>query len=931
MDEKILSSFFQWVEANEGDLDYTLMFESCESSILCITIDEKPAKINFKTNSASSSSKEAMMKSWVEFVNHSLTNSMNTSTEAGLSEFFSKIFGHFSELRAFDSEEEEGSSEDNYHEEIVQAIHKERIQSGEEVPKTVLSFYAQHFVFKEAEEAIALLQQTIKKCPRLNYSANIRHNTAFCNIRIEIDLAFLEIPDSVMVVLGLNYDSPLVVSCSITDIRLSQTTSATEWTPSLLGYLDFDVMQSGIGDSYGCKEYVLGRVKKYRETMYKLVTNQGGIGSYLSLSRENSTDVKNRKEDRGLIERLIAMGYPKNQVKEAVSISKGNEELAIEYLDTENVSKYSGEFSNDIITCNNFFYNMLFYLRDRLQNCTNYCFICYKRHLVDSVRLRPCSSEMCEFRFEEISGVSVFAEITSNSNLVSLDVSFAAEAITSVRNATVFEPFPSFLLKQSQMRGKSGFLSGQSYSSEMDSNKDIQLLRQLITAMPNLNTIKTSCIDEITCRDFITSQCPDGLMMYKLIRYVIATNRLNLIKLEPASLIKGFGEDIEQYIVTNHPPETEKSFAERKKAAGSFYAFHGSAIENWYSILRNGIRNLSNTHMMTAGAAYGPGVYCAENIATSFGYCRFTNNSCVWPYSQLSNPPKACMAIIEVINKEKNKKSPQIYVVGDDKDLIIRYMLIFPGSSMNINVNANDLGLDKHYTASQRAYLKRENDFRTSRIETAIKKAKEREEAARRPAPAVPEEEKALHPMVEQKLKSIEEAFSGKGSSMTNKRIMQEYKYLINSKECRGLTAEFQGGSNMYIWDIRVDVNKFEVPRELKKDFEDYGKRYDRPQEMMFEMRFDSNYPFSPPFLRLIRPRFAFRTGHVTIGGSICMQSITSSGWIPVRTVESIFIEILFNMAEGGARLDLNSSGVDYQLAEAQEAFTRVARQHNWI
>ena len=33
--------------------------------------------------------------------------------------------------------------------------------------------------------------------------------------------------------------------------------------------------------------------------------------------------------------------------------------------------------------------------------------------------------------------------------------------------------------------------------------------------------------------------------------------------------------------------------------------------------------------MMTAGAAYGAGVYSAENISTSYGYCRFTNNNCI--------------------------------------------------------------------------------------------------------------------------------------------------------------------------------------------------------------------------------------------------------------------------------------------------------------
>ena len=39
------------------------------------------------------------------------------------------------------------------------------------------------------------------------------------------------------------------------------------------------------------------------------------------------------------------------------------------------------------------------------------------------------------------------------------------------------------------------------------------------------------------------------------------------------------------------------------------------------------------------------------------------------------------------------------------------------------------------------------------------------------------------------------------------------------------------------------------------------------------------NYPFAPPFARVILPRFKFKSGHVTTGGSICMQLLTTSGW----------------------------------------------------
>lgn len=57
-----------------------------------------------------------------------------------------------------------------------------------------------------------------------------------------------------------------------------------------------------------------------------------------------------------------------------------------------------------------------------------------------------------------------------------------------------------------------------------------------------------------------------------------------------------------------------------KKKHGSRFLFHGSGINNWYSIIRNGLRNLSNTGMMTAGAAYGEGIYAAWDFATASGY-----------------------------------------------------------------------------------------------------------------------------------------------------------------------------------------------------------------------------------------------------------------------------------------------------------------------
>ena len=921
MDDKIIESFFTWVEENESDSTFIVSFESCENSILKFSIDESEVTINFKSKTCSTRSKERSLKKWIDHLGHSLT-----SVPTDFLDYFTEIFAQYTEFKEFSSEEEE--SEDNYTQQILEVIIEDKSKSLSEpdsgIPGVSLSFYKNHFVYKEAEEAVRYLAQTIERCPRLKYSLNIRNNQAFCNVRLEIDLAFLEINESVMVMLGLNYENPLVVSCSVSDIRLSQTLLYDEWTPSLLGFLEFEVLQAGFSESYGCRTYIKGRVNKYRENMYNLLNKTNQLGPLSSLSRENSTEVN--VPNPGIIDKLMAFGFGRKKALDALEQSKNNEEKALEMLlnDTNNIGK--GELSSSIITCNNFFYNLLFYLRDRIQNCTNYCYICYKRHTVDSVRLRPCSAEICEFRFEEISGVSLYAEISNNPEFVLLDLSLAAESAASGRSHTVFEPFPSFLLKKNQIRGKSGFLSGK-YSTDMDQNKDIQKLKELAAHMPVISTLKTLTQDEISCRDFISSQIPNGIEVYKLMRYIVATNRLNLIQLKEEDCISKLKDGISQYLVTNHPPETLKQFANRKKKHGSFFAFHGSAIENWYSILRNGIRNLSNTHMMTAGAAYGAGVYCAENFNTSLGYCRFgVSSPGTWPYSILQG--KACMAIIEVIKQEKFNKGSGIYVVQNDKDIIIRYLLILSNNSFGLNTTAEELKLEDHYRLINEKYLKASVDRQRQRIEKVIKKSKENEKAGERPKK--PAEEVKFSPEEEEKLKAIEDKFSGHGSITANKRLMQEYKYLASSKECKGLTVEFEE-SNIYVWNIRVDVKKFEVNKDLKEDFKKYCKSYNREAEIVFEMRFDSNYPFSPPFLRVIRPRFAFRTGHVTVGGSICMQSITRSGWIPVRTVESIFIEILFNMAEGGARLDVNGSAADYNFGEAQEAFKRVAREHGWL
>jgi len=81
---------------------------------------------------------------------------------------------------------------------------------------------------------------------------------------------------------------------------------------------------------------------------------------------------------------------------------------------------------------------------------------------------------------------------------------------------------------------------------------------------------------------------------------------------------------------------------------------------------------------------------------------------------------------------------------------------------------------------------------------------------------------------------------------------------------------------NLYAWI--VELHSFPLTLPLAMDMEKRGLA-----SVVFEMRFHASYPISPPFIRVVRPRFLpFAMGgggHVTAGGSICMDLLTNSGW----------------------------------------------------
>ncbi|OAA32645.1 Ubiquitin-conjugating enzyme/RWD-like protein [Moelleriella libera RCEF 2490] len=136
--------------------------------------------------------------------------------------------------------------------------------------------------------------------------------------------------------------------------------------------------------------------------------------------------------------------------------------------------------------------------------------------------------------------------------------------------------------------------------------------------------------------------------------------------------------------------------------------------------------------------------------------------------------------------------------------------------------------------------------------------------------------------------------------------------------------------TNLFQWII--ELHSFDADLPLAKDMDQRGCR-----SIVLEVRFTSSFPISPPFVRVIRPRFLPFSqgggGHVTAGGAICSEMLTNSGWSPAMSMEKVFLQIRLGLCdtERPARLEkVSSLSQDYGFREAIDAYRRAALAHGW-
>ncbi|XP_076437807.1 uncharacterized protein LOC143276986 [Babylonia areolata] len=193
-------------------------------------------------------------------------------------------------------------------------------------------------------------------------------------------------------------------------------------------------------------------------------------------------------------------------------------------------------------------------------------------------------------------------------------------------------------------------------------------------------------------------------------------------------------------------------------------------------------------------------------------------------------------------------------------------------------------------------------------------------DAAAQPEDGNPEEDDTME--------TFFQGATGQAQSSTVKRLCSDMRSLAKAGSKYGFTACPKNG-NLFKWTVKL----LDIPKDCKlgKDLKSYAQLTRKEAAIQMEMQFPPDYPVSPPFLRVIRPRFRFLTGHVTIGGSICMQMLTKSGWQPTNDIESVLMHVRCEiLSDPKAALDRLKWRVPYSEYEARNAFNRMVHRYGW-
>ncbi|KAM3849692.1 protein mono-ADP-ribosyltransferase PARP6-like, partial [Diretmus argenteus] len=340
------------------------------------------------------------------------------------------------------------------------------------------------------------------------------------------------------------------------------------------------------------------------------------------------------------------------------------------------------------------------YTEQRIPTLNEHCAVCDERHVFQNhPMLKPtvCTRELCVFSFYTLGVMSeATEEVATGAEVVDLLLAMCRAALLSSRKSIIFEPYPS-VVDPSDPKTLAFNPKRKSYDRLQSALDSVLLIRKM--AQGPYSEIKKQ-MDRI------------DPLAHPLLQWIIASNRSHIVKLPLSRQLK-FMHTPHQFLLISSPPAKEARFQAARKLYGSTFAFHGSHIENWHSILRNGLVTASYTKLQLHGAAYGKGIYLSPISSVSFGYSEMGNGQHQIPtkeelikkYDRINtieqeHPGRArflqsrnlnCIALCEVITSKDLRKHGNIWVNPISDYVCTRFLFVYENGQVgDVNINTQD-------------------------------------------------------------------------------------------------------------------------------------------------------------------------------------------------------------------------------------------------
>lgn len=111
------------------------------------------------------------------------------------------------------------------------------------------------------------------------------------------------------------------------------------------------------------------------------------------------------------------------------------------------------------------------------------------------------------------------------------------------------------------------------------------------------------------------------------------------------------------------------------------------------------------------------------------------------------------------------------------------------------------------------------------------------------------------------------------------------------------------------------------------------GSSATRLPPVHLSFKFAADFPLSPPFVRVVRPRL--KGNFVFPNGALCMELLTADGWSPANSVESVIHQIRAMLIQGEAVVDTSATTrlgdtTEFQARKEFQAIVDTHKRSGW-